>query len=566
MWECRLPCLPTAAVPSLLPHEHHPRRLASPPALQPCAQACLALGVGLTIFKRICRKHGLHQWPYRSLKKQVVQAAARAMPAALYALRAAVVQSCSPWSWGTPHQIAEWGHHVRWPSPGSLGIPLFKLDWRPRPVMNSTPASPMPRLQRTMSRDGKLEGADILRIVTACRYPNVGSQQQQARQQSSPPLPLPELAPQPLQPSPLQRTEQHHHQEQQAAHASNPDVDSSGSSGSKVHRQQEEAGGNLEDICSVDSRQRKRRGSPLQQQVRRPPSPPQAQQPDMQGTRGAAGDSSHTRQQGLGGDRPASRLDVPLPSEAAAEADAGPEQDAQQQPPQQQPASTQTLPTMLPGLSLLLGPQLPTLQAVTAALSGAQHQSPGAEQAPAASQLQQTAEMLNQLADFLDAQARAAAGAALAGHVQRQQQQPATAAVGDEPCTAATLPNMRQPQLPSAWSAFSSPFNLPAGLQRQGQAAAAPSADLLISSLLNNAGWASGSLSLPLFGTGGSSSGSSNLSADSSVASAMASHLQLHALLEGLLAVSGKLFTPSDPGLPPPIRRELQPTGARQQK
>ncbi|EFN53202.1 hypothetical protein CHLNCDRAFT_53892 [Chlorella variabilis] len=406
----------------------------------PCAQACLALGVGLTIFKRICRKHGLHQWPYRSLKKQ-----------------------------------------------------------------------------RTMSRDGKLEGADILRIVTACRYPNVGSQQQQARQQSSPPLPLPELAPQPLQPSPLQRTEQHHHQEQQAAHASNPDVDSSGSSGSKVHRQQEEAGGNLEDICSVDSRQRKRRGSPLQQQVRRPPSPPQAQQPDMQGTRGAAGDSSHTRQQGLGGDRPASRLDVPLPSEAAAEADAGPEQDAQQQPPQQQPASTQTLPTMLPGLSLLLGPQLPTLQAVTAALSGAQHQSPGAEQAPAASQLQQTAEMLNQLADFLDAQARAAAGAALAGH-------------------------------------------------RQGQAAAAPSADLLISSLLNNAGWASGSLSLPLFGTGGSSSGSSNLSADSSVASAMASHLQLHALLEGLLAVSGKLFTPSDPGLPPPIRRELQPTGARQQK
>ena len=37
----------------------------------PSNQACEVLGVGLTIFKRICRKFGLHRWPYRTLKKQV---------------------------------------------------------------------------------------------------------------------------------------------------------------------------------------------------------------------------------------------------------------------------------------------------------------------------------------------------------------------------------------------------------------------------------------------------------------------------------------------------------------
>lgn len=37
----------------------------------PSSQACEALGVGLTIFKRLCRKFGLRRWPYRSLKKQV---------------------------------------------------------------------------------------------------------------------------------------------------------------------------------------------------------------------------------------------------------------------------------------------------------------------------------------------------------------------------------------------------------------------------------------------------------------------------------------------------------------
>lgn len=37
----------------------------------PCTKACAHLGMGLTIFKRLCRKHGLYQWPYRALKKQV---------------------------------------------------------------------------------------------------------------------------------------------------------------------------------------------------------------------------------------------------------------------------------------------------------------------------------------------------------------------------------------------------------------------------------------------------------------------------------------------------------------
>ncbi|PRW59842.1 RWP-RK domain-containing [Chlorella sorokiniana] len=36
----------------------------------PSNQACEVLGVGLTIFKRLCRKFGLHRWPYRALKKQ----------------------------------------------------------------------------------------------------------------------------------------------------------------------------------------------------------------------------------------------------------------------------------------------------------------------------------------------------------------------------------------------------------------------------------------------------------------------------------------------------------------
>jgi hypothetical protein len=40
--------------------------------LQPCTKACAHLGMGLTIFKRLCRKHGLYQWPYRALKKQVL--------------------------------------------------------------------------------------------------------------------------------------------------------------------------------------------------------------------------------------------------------------------------------------------------------------------------------------------------------------------------------------------------------------------------------------------------------------------------------------------------------------
>ena len=49
-----------------------PRSCRSPsPLLQPSNQACEVLGVGLTIFKRICRKYGLHRWPYRALKKQV---------------------------------------------------------------------------------------------------------------------------------------------------------------------------------------------------------------------------------------------------------------------------------------------------------------------------------------------------------------------------------------------------------------------------------------------------------------------------------------------------------------
>lgn len=42
-----------------------------PACLQPSNQACEALGVGLTIFKRLCRKFGLQRWPYRTLKKQV---------------------------------------------------------------------------------------------------------------------------------------------------------------------------------------------------------------------------------------------------------------------------------------------------------------------------------------------------------------------------------------------------------------------------------------------------------------------------------------------------------------
>lgn len=35
----------------------------------PTEKACVKLGVGLTILKRLCRKHGIQRWPYRSLLK-----------------------------------------------------------------------------------------------------------------------------------------------------------------------------------------------------------------------------------------------------------------------------------------------------------------------------------------------------------------------------------------------------------------------------------------------------------------------------------------------------------------
>ncbi|KAL4421020.1 hypothetical protein ABPG77_008857 [Micractinium sp. CCAP 211/92] len=35
----------------------------------PTERACVKLGVGLTILKRLCRKHGIARWPYRSLLK-----------------------------------------------------------------------------------------------------------------------------------------------------------------------------------------------------------------------------------------------------------------------------------------------------------------------------------------------------------------------------------------------------------------------------------------------------------------------------------------------------------------